>query len=102
MVLHLIAVIVAILAVVAAVVHGGYLAMLNSAAKRRPGAAHITQWVNGRWGVAGATGGVALLALFFTGGGAFLDVLAILIGAGSGVAATKALQETQQRFRSDS
>ncbi|MFB9907150.1 hypothetical protein [Allokutzneria oryzae] len=102
MVLHLIAVIVAVLAVVAAVVHGGYLAMLSSAAKRRAGAAHISQWVSGRWGIVGLTGGVALLSLFLTGGGAFLDVVAILTGAGSGVAATKALQETQQRFRSGS
>jgi hypothetical protein len=101
--LDLIAVIVVIVAIVAALAHAGYLAMLNSAAKRRgiSGNAAST-YVRGRWPIAGATTLGALIALWFTSGGGFLDVLAILLAAGSGGVALKSLEATQKRYKSDS
>lgn len=97
--LNLIAVIIAIAAVVATLAHTGYLAMLNSAAAKRAGGAPIAQYVRSRWPVAGVTTAGALLAWILTSGTGFADVLAILLAGGSGVVATKALQSTQQRYR---
>jgi len=98
--LNVIAIIIAIAAVVATLAHAGYLAMLNSAATKRAGGAPIAQYVRGRWPVAAVTIAGALLGWLLTNGDGFLDVMAILLAGGSGVAATKALQSTQQRYRS--
>lgn len=99
MVLHLLAVVVALAGLVAAVANDGYLALLGSAARKRAGGSPIAQYVRGRWPVAGVTTAVALLALLLTGGPAFADVLAILAGGGSGAVAMQALQSTRQRYR---
>jgi hypothetical protein len=40
--------------------------------------------------------------LLLTGGEGFADVLAILLGAGSGAVAIKSLESTQKRYKSDS
>jgi hypothetical protein len=100
--LNLIAIIIAIAAVVATVAHAGYLAMLNSAANKRAGGQPVAQYIRSRLPLAGITTGAALLAWLMTNGGGFLDTLAILVAAGSGITATKALQATQQRYRTDS
>jgi uncharacterized membrane protein len=98
--MDLIATIVAIVSIVAALANAGYLAMLNSAATKRAGGAPIAAYVRGRWPIAGAALGGALLALLMTGGGTFLDVLAILVGIASGGGAYQALESTRKRYRS--
>jgi hypothetical protein len=96
---NLIAVLVALAALLAALGHAGYLAMLNSAANKRAGGAPVAQYVRSRWAIAGVTLAGALLSLLLTNGDGFGDTLAILLGAGAGVVAVKSVQSTQQRFR---
>ncbi len=98
--IHLIAVLAALAGLLAALGHGGYLAMLGSAANRRAGGDPINQYVRSRVPVAVVTLGVALFALLLTTGGSFADVLAIVAGAGSGVVGYQALQSTRARFHS--
>lgn len=100
MVLNLIAVLAALAGLLAALAHGGYLAMLGSAANRRSGGGPVSEYVRSRVPVAAATLGVALVALLLATGGWFADVLAIVAGAGSGVVGYQALQGTRTRFRS--
>lgn len=99
-VLHLIAVIAVIGGLLAVAAHDGYLALLGSAARRRGGGEPVAQYVRGRWTVAGVTTAGALLALALALGNDFSALLAIPVGAGSGMAATRALRSTRERFRS--
>ncbi|MBB3662051.1 MULTISPECIES: hypothetical protein [Prauserella salsuginis group] len=99
-IINLIAVVAALASVLAALGHTGYLALLNSAATKRAGGGPIADYVRSRWPVAGGTTVASLLALLFTAGGPFLDVVAILVAVGSGAVATKALQSTRTKYRS--
>lgn len=99
-IVNLVAVIVAIASVLAALGNAAYLAMLSSAATKRAGGAPITAYVRSRWPLAGGTTAGALLAWLMTASDAVpVDFLALLIAAGSGAAATKALRSTQERYR---
>ncbi|RLK60921.1 MULTISPECIES: hypothetical protein [Actinokineospora] len=98
----LIAVLVAVIALVAALGLVGYLALLNSAARKRGASGNaVATYVRSRWPVAGITTAGAALAWLLTSGGGFLDVVAILIAAGSGAVAGKELSRTMERYRTD-
>ncbi|MGH3873907.1 MAG: hypothetical protein ACRDSR_20780 [Pseudonocardiaceae bacterium] len=99
LILHLIAVLAALAGLAVALGHGGYLAMLRSAAGRRAGGEPVSDYVRGRIPVAATTLGVALLALLLTTGGSVADVMAIMAGAGSGAMGYQALQATRARLR---
>jgi hypothetical protein len=96
---NLIAVIVALASVLAALGHVGYLALLNNAAGKRAGGTPVAQYVKSRWAVAGGTTAASLFAWLLTAGGTGLDIVAIIVAAGSGAVATKALQSTRDRYR---
>ncbi|MPY77002.1 MAG: hypothetical protein GEV04_00625 [Actinophytocola sp.] len=99
-IVNLIAVIVAIVSVLAALGNAAYLTLLNSAATKRAGGTPIAAYVRSRWPMAGGTTAGALLAWLLTASDAVpVDFLAILIAAGSGAMATKALRSTQERYR---
>lgn len=97
--LQLLAVLAAFGGLAAALAHGGYLAMLASAANKRAGGEPVSQYVRGRVPVAAVTLSVALLALLLSTGGSVADVLAIVAGAGSGAVGYQALQVTRARYR---
>ncbi|TNC28771.1 hypothetical protein [Amycolatopsis alkalitolerans] len=98
--INFIAVVIAIASVLAALGHVGYLALLNNAANKRAGGAPVAEYVRSRWAVAGGTTAASLLAWLFTAGGTGMDILAILVAAGSGTVAVKALRSTQAKYRS--
>ncbi|MGH3585174.1 MAG: hypothetical protein ACRDQ0_02530 [Pseudonocardia sp.] len=98
----IVAAVIALVGLVVALGHVGYLALLNNAAKKRGlSGGTTTDYVNGRWKVAGGAAGVALLGLLFTAGDSMpMDLIGLLLGAGSGIYAKKALDSTRSRFRS--
>lgn len=97
-VIGLVALVITVLAVLAGAGHAGYLALLTSAAKKRPGGQVAADYAKKRFPVAGASLGAAVLALLISTGGVGADVVAILLGGGSGIAAMKSLQTTQARL----
>jgi hypothetical protein len=98
----IVAAVVALVGLLAALGHVGYLAMLNNAAKKRGlSGGTTTDYVNGRWKVAGGTAGVALLGLLLTSANSVpVDLVGLLIGGGAGLYAKQALDSTRNRFRS--
>jgi hypothetical protein len=99
-VIGLVAFLVTLVSFLAAAGHAGYLAMISSTAKRRPGGQPAVDFAKKRVPVAGATLGVTLLAMLISTGQVGADLFAILLGGGGGLASLKALQTTQKRFRS--
>jgi hypothetical protein len=74
--------------------------MLNSAARKRGVSGGATsEYVSGRWKVAGGTAAVALLGLLLTTGGLTPDILGIILGGGAGLAAKQSLDSTRKQFR---
>jgi hypothetical protein len=99
-VVHVVALVVALIGLVAALGHVAYLAALHSAARKRGMSGGTTaEYVDGRWKVAGGTAGVALLALLLTAGSLPLDVVGLLLGGGAGIAAKNALDGTRRQLR---
>lgn len=98
-VVHVVALIVTLVGLITALGHGGYLAMLSSAARKRAGGEPAMQFVRGRLPVTAATTGVTLFALLLTAGNIPADVIAIIAGAGGGYGAMRALQTSMSKFR---
>ncbi len=98
----IVAFLVALVGLLAALGHVGYLAMLNSAARKRGASgAYAVDYVNGRWKAAGATAGAAAFALLLTSGGLAPDVLGLLLGGGAGIMAKNQLDATRNQFRNE-
>ncbi len=96
----IVATVVALVGLLVALGHVGYLAMLNNAARKRGlagGAA--SEFVAGRWKVAGGTAAVALLGLLLTSGGLTPDILGLVLGGGAGLVAKQSLDSTRKQFR---
>ncbi|MDQ2852577.1 MAG: hypothetical protein M3Y49_17955 [Actinomycetota bacterium] len=97
---NIIAVVLALAALVASLANAGYLGLLGSAANKRAGGGEISTYVKSRLPIAAGATVAALVALLFSRGGAFLDVLAILLALGSGGVAISALQGVRTHFAS--
>jgi hypothetical protein len=97
----IVAAVIALVGLIVALGHVGYLAMLGNAAKKRGLSGGTTiDYVNSRWKVAGGTAGVALLGLLLTSGGSVpVDLVGLLLGGGAGIYAKQALDSTRSRFR---
>lgn len=100
-VVGIVAGLIALLGLLVALGNAGYLAMLNSAARKRGISGESTAtFVKQRRGVAVGTTAVAALGLLLTLGGSVpVDVLGAVLAAGGGVAAKRALDGTRDRFR---
>lgn len=96
-----IAVVLALVSLVVSLANAGCLGLLGSAANKRAGGGEISTYVKGQLPVAAGATVASLVALLFTQGGLFLDVLAILLAVGSGATAATALQGTRARFASN-
>ena len=98
----IVAAVVALVGLLVALGHVGYLAMLNNAARKRGiSGGTTTDYVNSRWKVAGGTAGLALLGLLLTSADSMtVDLLGLLVGGGAGLYAKQALDSTRNRFRS--
>ncbi|NMO93827.1 hypothetical protein [Actinomycetospora sp. TBRC 11914] len=97
-VIDLIATIVAVLGLLGALGYGGYLLMLQSVAKKRPGADHLAADARKRLPAAGGLTLGALVALLFTSGGLAPDVIGLLLGGGIGLVSVNQLQAARKRL----
>ena len=96
----IVAFVIALAGLLVALGHVGYLAMLTGAARKRGISGGATsEYVSGRWKVAGGTAAVALLGLLLTSGGLTPDILGLLLAGGAGVAAKQSLDATRRQFR---
>jgi hypothetical protein len=97
-VIDLIATIIAVLGLLGALGYGGYLLMLQSVAKKRPGASHLAADARKRLPAAGGLVLGALVAWLMTGGGVPLDVIGLLLGGGVGLVSVNQLQAARRRL----
>ena len=96
----IVAAVVALVGLLVALGHVGYLAMLNSAARKKGISGGATsEYVSGRWKVAGGTAAVALLGLLLTSGGFTPDLLGLILGGGAGIAAKQSLAQAARGHR---
>jgi hypothetical protein len=97
----IVATVIALLGLLVALGHVGYLVMLNGAARKRGLSGGATaDYVSGRWKVAGGTAAIALLGVLLTNSATVpVDVIGLLVGGGAGVAAKGALDATRRQFR---
>jgi hypothetical protein len=103
-VVGIVAGLIALLGLLVALGNAGYLAMLNSAARKKGLAGERTAlFVKEHSKAAAVTTGVAALGLLLTLGGSVpVDVLGAVLGAGGGLMAKRALDGTRSELRSGS
>lgn len=96
-----IALIGALAGLVAALGHGGYVYMLNAAARKRAGGEPVAKFARGRYGVAAAGLAAGLIALLITATGQSFgaDLVGLLIGLGTAGGSAKALQTSREGLR---
>ena len=104
MVVGIVAGLIALLGLLVALGNAGYLAMLNSAARKRGlSGERATHFVKEHSRTAAVTTGVAALGLLLTLGGSVpMDVVGAVLGAGGGLMAKRALDGTRAQLRSGS
>ncbi|GAA4860704.1 hypothetical protein [Saccharopolyspora cebuensis] len=98
-IIGVVATLVTLVAVLIGAGHAGYLGMLSSAAKKRPGGQPAVDFAKKRMPSAGIGLGIGLLALLFSLGEGGTDIVAILLAGGGGFYSLKQLQSTQAKFR---
>ena len=100
-VVGIVAGLIALLGLLVALGNAGYLAMLNSAARRKGLAGERTvNFVQRHRGTAAVSTGVALLGLLLTLGGSVpVDLVGALLAAGGGLKAKKALDGARTELR---
>jgi hypothetical protein len=103
-VVGIVAGLIALLGLLVALGNAGYLAMLNSAARKKGLAGERTAlFVKEHSRTAAVTTGVTALGLLLTVGGSVpVDVLGALLSAGGGLAAKRALDGTRAQLRGGS
>ncbi|MFC5951681.1 hypothetical protein ACFQH9_25780 [Pseudonocardia lutea] len=91
---------IALVGLLAALGHFGYVAMLNNAAKKKGAAgAEIAAYTRTRLPVAAGATGVALLGLLITSGPSLTaDVIGMLLAAGGGVVGYRGLQQERAKY----
>jgi hypothetical protein len=100
----IVAAVIALVGLVVALGHVGYLALLGNAAKKRGlsggGAADL---VKSRWAVAGGATAAAVIGLLITAGDSVTgDIIGLLIAGGAGLVAKQGLDTTRKQLGSGS
>ena len=94
-----IALLVAIAGLLVTLGNAGYLAMLSSAARGKGISGEpVGDYVHSQRKPAGILLLVALIGLALTSGGAIPDLIGLVLGAGAGLGAYRALGSTRKRF----
>lgn len=98
-IIGLVCTLVALVGLLVALGHDGYLMALRSVANKRVGGEPVARFVRGRWPAALIATVGTLLGLLITFGSSLpADIIGLLIAGGSGIAAAKSLQATRKRF----
>jgi hypothetical protein len=90
---------VALVGLLAALGHVGYVAMLNNAAKKKGAAgAEIAAYSKSRFPVAGGAAGVSLLGLLLTTGGTTASIIGVILALGGGFVGYRGLQQERAKY----
>jgi hypothetical protein len=90
---------VALIGLLAALGHVGYVAMLNNAAKKKGAAgAEIAAYSKSRFPVAGGAAGVSLLGLLLTTGGTTASIIGVILALGGGFVGYRGLQQERAKY----